>query len=166
MADEYDGSDLPTVWRPWQQHIIDSIQQAPDNRTINVVYDPIGNAGKSMLCKYVLFKNLGAYYIAAEAKNIMAAVAEEGPRKAFMFDIPKTIPKAVSWKDLWFSLEAIKNGLGRGMLFRNPAFCMKSPHVWLFTNHKPKFNELSQDRFKVWSINRDDWTLQDESVRD
>jgi hypothetical protein len=51
----YDGSDLKVMDTPfpWQQKVIDMVQNIPDDRTVNWIFNDKGCAGKSKLMKYM-----------------------------------------------------------------------------------------------------------------
>lgn len=154
IEEEYDGSDLPGILRPWQSTVVADLATVPDDRTINWVVDEAGSSGKSKLVKKLMFENKAVYHTIADVKDTLCAVVKEGPKRAYLFDCPRTKSKKVHIDELYSALESIKNGLVRAQKWENKSLIMKSPHVWVFSNYKPDRSKMTADRFKVFTINQ------------
>jgi len=139
--------------KPFQQKILDSIQTEPDDRTINWVYNPEGNGGKSKLAKYIEHYKLGITVEFGTPQQIKSALIVEGPQRAYLVDIPRTIGKAESVNDVINVLEHLKNGLVKSYMYGKAAkMFMEPPHVWVFSNMLPDRTRLSQDRWQIWQL--------------
>lgn len=151
----YLGRDLQCMDHPlpFQGHILQSIQEPPDDRTINWVYNEHGCAGKSKLTKYIEFHNLGIVVEFGTTQQIKAALIVEGPQPAYVVDIPRTIGKNDHINDILNVLEHLKNGLVKSYMYGKAAkMFLEPPHVWVFSNQMPCLSRLSQDRWKLWTI--------------
>lgn len=139
------------TWQPWQQLVIDSIKTEPDSRTINWVYDPVGNRGKTFLCKYI---KLATNCILADGKkdNVYHAIAkkleEDELFDTVILDIPRHNLEYINYG----LLEKIKDGLiysgkyeGRDCIFDNV-------HLWVFANERPDTSKMSADRWNLITL--------------
>lgn len=139
--------------RPWQQSIIDLISDEPDERTINWIYDPIGNNGKTVFCKYLIVKHNAIIATAGDAKDIANLLTNqiEGGRDlnentTFIFNIARD--GFVSYK----ALEGVKDGLMTNIKYEAKQLVFNNPHVWIFSNDKPDTSKLSSDRWRIFTI--------------
>ena len=68
--------------------------QTEDDRTIHLVYDPIGNAGKSIFCEWLEYHG-HAYEIPPfrAMEDIMQCVMSIKTQKAFIIDMPRAMKK-------------------------------------------------------------------------
>jgi len=135
----------------WQIDIVNIVETQPDDRSIYWYWEPVGNVGKSIFCKYLCIK-YGALLISGKSSDIKYAISEytksnkEYPR-IILLDVPRTSADYVSYE----ALESIKNGCffsGKyegGMCIGNP------PHLIIFANSEPIFENMSADR---WRCNR------------
>lgn len=161
LAKEYTGKDLPLGrWRPWQQRIIDEVSvECTDDRTINWIYDEQGNVGKSKLVKYLTWKNLALPMTLCDVKDGAHMVVKEGERPSYFFDIPRTKTKKVSMDEMYSLVESIKNGVVISPKYDGGKLIMDPPHVWVMSNWKPDVTKMTDGRFKVFTVNRADWSL-------
>lgn len=140
-------------WKPWQQGIIDLLETKPDHRTINWYWEPIGNTGKSYLCKYLaLTKNI----IIAEGKkdNIFNQIKTwmdqhegEAPN-IILCDVPRTNIDYINYT----AIESIKNGLIYSGKYEGGMCAFPIPHVIIFANTPPITANLSEDRWNIIKI--------------
>lgn len=155
----YNGQDLPAVWRPWQQQVITAVSGEADDRTINWIFDPEGKVGKSKVAKYITWKKLGKFMSFESAANLMYQVLAAGPQRAYLFDLPRTKGKNSFMDDIYQALESIKNGLVQSGKYEGGELLMLPPHVWVFSNFPPDLSKMSADRFRVWKVDRESWTI-------
>lgn len=139
--------------RPWQQSILDMSNNEPDERTINWIYDPIGNNGKTAFSKYMISKGRAIVATAGDAKdiaNLLTNCIESGydlnDNTTFIFNIARA--GHVSYK----ALEGVKDGLMTNIKYEAKQLVFNSPHVYVFSNDLPDFKALSTDRWSVWTI--------------
>ncbi len=153
----YLGSDLVQVKNhpfQWQQMVFDMISEEPDDRTINWVYNHMGNVGKSKLCKFLKFHKLAKRIPLGTATQLKTNCVVKGPHRAYFVDMPRVRGKEEQVADLMSAIEDIKNGdVESAMYGKVWDMMMLSPHVWIFSNDLPPFKYCSRDRWKVWELN-------------
>ncbi len=149
----YDVLDDHTPY-PWQQHIIDIVRGDPDPRKIHWVWEPKGNAGKTILCKHLVLK-YQAIFIGGKCRDAQYAVAmakKEGkPINIILFDIPRSRQGRLAYD----ALESIKNGLFFSSKYESGSIVMNVPHLIVFSNAPPNETMLSEDRWDIILINRE-----------
>lgn len=150
----YRGQDLMhvTQFYPWQRSVYVSLKELPDNRSINWIYDPNGNNGKTMFGKYLMYHMKYPMYQFADAKDLMHLISNNLHKNAYLFDLTRTKPASFSGKDIYSCMEQIKNGVIQNVKYMTSQELMMPPHVWVFANQLPKFESLTGDRWKVWTI--------------
>ena len=90
---------------PWQQQIIDDKDKF-DDRTINILYDPHGNNGKSFLGTYIGAHEIGrSLPFMNDFRDIMRMVMDTPKKPLYIIDIPRAIKKDY----LFNSLELLKS---------------------------------------------------------
>lgn len=150
--------------RPWQQQIVD-ISKVFDTRTIHVVYDPIGNKGKSTLASLVELEGKGLDLppvndmttLVGMACNICMAKKERYPNPIFM-DMPRAIEKSKLY-GVYCAIEQMKKGKLYDLRYHYKEWWIASPAIWVFTNKVPDLELLSRDRWSVWCFNAQGDTL-------
>lgn len=147
---KYEG----VVWRPWQQALLDIVETEPDTRTINWVYDPDGNSGKSFLTKYLALTH---EVIIADGKkdNIFNQVKtklidEEKEFRLVILDIPRSSEGYINYG----VLEQLKNGLIYSGKYEGGTCLFDAVHVIVFANFEPELKQFSQDRWNIIPIDR------------
>lgn len=143
---------------PWQQQIIDSAEIFND-REINLIYDPIGNNGKSTVASICELKHNGIDMpplndykeLIALACDICTDTKNHTP-KIMLFDMPRAIDKTRLY-GLYSAIEQIKKGKLYDVRYHYKKWWIDSPVVWVFTNTLPDQQLLSADRWKIWTIN-------------
>lgn len=149
--------DLITVLRPWQQTLKDIIlNDKPNNRKIMWVYDEKGGVGKSSFTKYMgVWYNIPDYDV-SDKKDILAQVAEEMMRKAYIFDLSRTKSKKLSMDEVYSAIEQVKNGVVKNTKYKVKREYMNIPHVIVFSNYPYNKEKMSQDRWSLYKISADD----------
>lgn len=133
--------------RPWQQRVMDILQEPADDRTIVWIYDPQGGKGKTYLCKY-LMANCGAFYISpSKSTDIYAAYNNQ---RIILYDIPR------SFEDQYINysaLEKLKDGiLFSGKYTSATKYRKDNAHLIVFSNEKPDTTKFSADRLRVMKL--------------
>lgn len=138
--------------RPFQRTIVDSAQQF-DSRTINIVYDTVGNNGKSMLAMYIRCHKIGGKITYTnDYRDLMRYICDTPKKPLYIIDIPRAIKKEHMY-NFFAALEEIKNGYAYDDRYHFKEAIFDSPQLWVFMNTLPDETYLSRDRWKVWSIN-------------
>lgn len=144
---------IQELW-PWQQSIYDMCTPKPDKRTINWIYDPVGNNGKTELCKYLFVKLNCLSATSGSAKDIacMLACAVENGRNLneltiFLFHYSRS-SENISYK----AIESVKDGYITSTKYKSNTLVFNNPHVFILSNQKPELDKLTIDRWKIWTI--------------
>ena len=139
--------------RPWQKEIADNHKTVCDmfNRKINWYWEPTGNVGKSVLCKYFVDQK-GAIIISGKGNDCLYAIQQyvekngEGPDIIIM-DIPRCI-EHISWN----AIESAKNGCFFSGKYEGGMVRYNTPHIIVFSNEEPDTSKLSLDRWNIVEI--------------
>jgi hypothetical protein len=162
---EADFEDPPTLTRrvkhfmesekyPFQAQIIKMCSEI-DDRSIKVIYDPIGGNGKSTLAAYLMYTKK-AYRIPAGIKSIediMQACHSIKPQAAYIMDMPRAMGKDKLY-DLYAGLECLKDGVTYDKRYKFTQRDMDSPQIIVCTNVVPQLHMLSKDRWEIWELTR------------
>jgi len=148
----YMGQDLITNLYPWQQEIKDRCDAEPDDRTINVLYNPGGSIGKSKFCKYMAYHFKAPVIGWARTGDILNLVSKMAHQSVYLFDLAKSRPHDWAKDDISSAMEGIKNGLFMNTKYETSQVLMASPHIWMFCNMMPNLSSMSADRWKVYRV--------------
>jgi len=168
----YDGSDIKFMnevesRRPFQQSIISMVLNQQENdflpasdRSIIYIDDRLGNMGKSKIVKWFThkFPNKVASFSANSDAQLRSAAIDAGERSLIFVDLPRATSQLKEYNDklgnILAALEDIKNGCISSSFYgqyRNILY--DSPHMIIFANTAPPNNLLSNDRWKLYTIN-------------
>lgn len=152
--EEYTGKDLKCMEKPlpWQATVIKKLEAEPDDRTVNVVVDKVGNAGKTKLCKWLMWKKMAGFIPYGKANDILNKVFKNPWRKSYVVDLSRSKPAETSIADIYHAIEQIKNGMITNGKWETGDKLRMPSHVWIFANFKPDVEAMSQDRWKFWTI--------------
>lgn len=153
----YLGRDLGCMEAPlpWQKSIIDCVKTEPDDRSIYWVCDPVGNNGKSKLCKWLRWKKLAVRVPLGTATQIKTSVIEKGAARCYLVDLPRVRGGDETRFALFSAIEDIKNGWVESSMYGKAAeLMMEPPHVFVFSNEMPDFGMASVDRWRVYTLNK------------
>lgn len=128
----------------FQKIVLNIIEQPPDDRIINYIYDPKGGIGKSYLCKY-LKCNMGACYL-RPAKNQDLAHAYNG-ETIIVYDIPRNVDvQFINWN----VIEQIKDGAVFSGKYDSAIKMRKGGcHLFIFSNQPYEDGTFSTDRMNI-----------------
>lgn len=137
--------------RPWQQSLIEMLD-IYDDRTVDIVYDKIGNKGKSSLTRYMMiYKDANILPLCNDHRDLLRMAYDVGPKKVYLIDMPRASNKS-KLAQFFVGIEYIKSGYAfddrnkfRQRLFNRPRIC-------IFTNEKPDLSLLTKDMWKIWKI--------------
>lgn len=144
---------------PWQQSVVE-MSRLIDRRTVNIIYDTVGNNGKSTLVDY-----MKAYQMATKLpmtrdyKDIVqmaCCIAIDKGRKdpslkCWMVDMPRALDKK-ALGGFFSAIETLKGGDLFDMRYKFKEYTINEPIVWCFTNELPDTSLLSKDRWQIWTI--------------
>lgn len=128
--------------RPWQQDLLQKLQQPPDSRTIYWYWSEQGNVGKSFMATY-LARNHGALTLSSGKTQDIAYIFQ--PTKIVCFDLARcTNMDHVNF----IVMEDIKNGRIMSSKYMSCVKYFDSPHMVIFANKPVPHGVLSDDRIK------------------
>ncbi len=123
-----------------------------DDRTINWIYEPEGNVGKSALVKYLCVNNMALLLSGKGADMKYGLKMYEEKNGAFpgliVIEIPRTVLDYVSYS----AIEEIKNGCLFSGKYEASMCIFNSPVIICFANEPPKTEKMSLDRWKIYEI--------------
>lgn len=142
---------LPEPRRPFQQFILDYIQQPIHDRQIMWIYDEVGNAGKSALADHLMSNN--NFKVFTNGKTADIALAWNGEN--VIFDYSRSQAEQINYQ----IIEDLKNGRVFSGKYQSQTKFYPRPHVICFANFKPDRSKMSADRLVVLEM-RSDYDLE------
>lgn len=131
-----------------------------DPRCIDLIYDVEGNSGKSTVAAIGEILHGGIDMpplndfkeLVALACDICMANETHNPKIMF-FDLPRALCKD-TLNGLYSAIEQIKKGKLYDCRYKYKDWWIDSPRCWVFSNHCPDEQLLSNDRWRIWTINK------------
>lgn len=150
-----------TEWFPFQKSILEWSTRPMDSRTVNCLFCPDGNIGKSTLVGFMDHQRIAVSIPAMnDFKEMMRLlfnkteafykIKREYP-KLFVIDMPRAYKKD-KLCGLFSAIEKLKDGYMCDDRYNFRDLWIPSPHVWVFTNDKPNSDYLSKDRWIIWVV--------------
>lgn len=149
-------------YRPFQITISEMCKQFNERGLCNVLYCKEGNTGKSTLAHtqrlffggIVLPSQNDAYRLSCTCMNLLSAKNIRSNVNIF-FDLPRCMPEKKELRGLFAALEQISTGYIYDDRNKYKDWDFDTPNIWVFTNKMPKLNMLSEDRWRLWTLNDD-----------
>jgi len=146
--------------RPFQRDIWDSYDEF-DDRIINCIVCPVGNIGKSMISSLCDLYDRG-YDIPPinDSEKLIQSVCDilmckkDNKPGMFLIDIPRST-RQDKLHGLFNSIEQIKKGKVYDMRYKYKEWWFDSPTIWVFMNEVPNLTWLSDDRWRIWNVDKD-----------
>lgn len=135
------------VWYPWQQGILDGLNQPVHNRKVTWLYEETGNVGKSTLTRYLA--SIGKAYT-PDVSKIQDILYNYNYEPVVIFDIPRSKEEHID--HFYTAIEQFKNGHFTSTKYEPRHMLFKSPHVIVFANFYPNTSKLSMDRWDIIPI--------------
>lgn len=140
-------------WKTWQQKAIDICNSESEPRKIHWFYDPVGNSGKTFLCKY-LYNQFKAIICTGKAGDIFnqcvqfQEIKKDDP-EIILVDVPRTTNQFINYT----AIEKLKDGLFYSGKYEGGVVqFVDNPHVLVFSNELPNFENMSEDRWEIYYI--------------
>lgn len=128
-------------------------------RSIDIIYDEIGNNGKSLFTEHMEYNNLAEEIPPfRNMEDIFQWVYGRPKKSAYMVDMPRGMKKD-KMAEFYSGIEVIKNGVSYDKRHFPKKERFDRPRIFVFTNTLPELELLSLDRWKIWIIR--DGTLKD-----
>lgn len=143
---------------PYQKVIFDSAKW-PHDRTINCIYCPTGNIGKSTIAALCELYGNGldlppvndSEKLIATCCDICMAKGSRDVSPVFM-DMPRAMGKDRLF-GVYTAIEQIKKGKLVDLRYSYKEWWINAPAVWVFTNQVPDIDLVSRDRWRIWTVN-------------
>ena len=146
---------IQELW-PWQEELKDLMLITGNDRKVYVVYDPVGNNGKTTFVRYMGCNKLAAKVpIMNNARDIMRCVMGRKKSTGYMVDMPRALKKE-KMLQFWSAIEEVKNGYAFEDRYEFKEEYFDPPNVVVFTNHIPELEMLSEDRWVFFKIVRNE----------
>lgn len=138
--------------RPYQAALVD-MAQLFDMRKIDLVYDPIGNIGKSLFSEFLEYKGIAEEIPPFRLMDdIFQWVCSRPIKRCYIVDMPRGMKKD-RLGDFYSGIEVIKNGVAYDKRYNAKKVRFDRPRMFVFTNELPQFSLMSKDRWNVWAVN-------------
>lgn len=140
-----------TTLYPWQQKVL-GMSQVWDRRCINILIDPKGNRGKTILITYMCVYEIAKILpFCNDYQDIMRMAYGVGTSPCYLIDMPRAINKE-RLLQLFAAIETLKGGYCYDDRYSFKSRWFDTPNIWVFTNKIPDLDYLSFDRWKFWGI--------------
>jgi len=126
-------------FRPWQQSLINMLEQEPDDRHIVWIYDPDGGIGKTRLSRWLVDHKNAFYTNGGRSIDITYSYSHQ---PIVIFDFVRESQEFISYS----TIEQLKNGILSSNKYQSCLKRFKSPHVIIFANFEPADGKFSKDR--------------------
>jgi len=150
IKDPLEGKNL----YPFQQRIIDEIQEEPNDRKILWIHEGRGNVGKTSLAKHLCVKYPNeVLFVNGKASDIKYAVTsfinnKKNNLKVCLFHFTRTMEDYISYS----AIEEIKDGIFFSSKYESQTCIFNTPHIICLSNFPPEVNKLSIDRWEIIEI--------------
>lgn len=135
----------------WQQQIVNDATTW-NTRTINIIYCPNGNIGKSILKTYIGCYQIGrALPYSNDYKDIMRMVMDTPKKPLYIIDLPRAISKDKLYQ-FFSGIETLKDGYAFDDRYHFKEEFFDCPNIWIFMNTLPDIDLLSRDRWAIWTV--------------
>lgn len=136
---------------PYQKWMMEKAQQR-SMRDIHLIYDPNGNAGKSIFLEYLEYKRIAFEMPPFRAMEDMLQYAHSfKPQSCYVIDMPRGMKKD-KLGEFYSGIEVLKNGVTWDKRYSGKKRRMGRPEIFVFTNELPVFELMSKDRWKVFRL--------------
>ena len=147
--------------RPWQA-VLMKITQRPSHRQIIWVQGMRGNEGKSWFQGYLEtfygYARVARLDLRDKTGNILHTLSKRPLQTTDIFLFNDTRAADRHWQD-YAVLEHIKDGSAVSSKYNSKVLSFKTPNVLiLFSNSRPDSTQLSRDRWRIYSINKNGLT--------
>lgn len=144
---------------PFQKSIMENILNQKikgkrDMRSINVLYSKEGKIGGSVIRDWMMHHKLATPIPAAtEPKDLCQAVMSMPPDTGYFVDMPRNM-KRKKVEGFWAGIESIKDGYCYDHRYKFKQRLQSRPAIWVKTNEWPDLSAMSDDRWKIWGVDK------------
>jgi hypothetical protein len=145
--------DEPDVdWQPWQREVLDELTTPADDRTINWLWDPHGNSGKTFLCKHMEEFNNTFVSSHANVRDAATQLREMLRVNSKILAVFFNFTRQTQEHKVYQALESFKDGFLTVQKYIGGNVNIPSPHVYVFANYMPDIYKVSLDRWYIRTI--------------
>lgn len=139
---------------PWQDRVIRMVEGPVDDRKIVWILDPVGNCGKTWLCKKLVAEFGASFFTNAKTADIIHGVdfhPTPGHKPIALFNLTRSCEGGVNYAPI----EQLKDGIGFSGKYDSKMKTWSVPHVICFSNFPPDTTKLSKDRWIIMRVSVD-----------
>lgn len=140
---DYEG----VIWKPFQQDIINSLDDTSNKRKIRWIHENTGNIGKSYMTMYLSITRQTYVVTGGRKEDILYAYKNE---PLVIFDLAR------DFKDkeyIYEVMELLSNGQYLSTKFQSVQKRFIKPKIIVFSNFPPDTSRLSADRWDILDLN-------------
>lgn len=130
-------------WRPWQRMVL---EEANDGRKVILVYDSIGNTGKSYLSHWFAVRHRAALIPIMRGYQDFMRMLYSVESPLYFVDVPRGLA-GTSYRALFSAIETAKNGFSYDDRYEYKYTFRDPPKIVVFSNTVPDLDLLSPDRW-------------------
>lgn len=130
-------------WRTWQNMVLTEVN---DPRKVVMVYDTVGNTGKSYLSHWFACRHRGALVPIMKGYQDFMRMIYSVDSPIYFVDIPRGL-KGSPFRALFSAIETAKNGFSYDDRYEYKYTFRDPPKVVVFSNTLPDLDILSPDRW-------------------
>jgi hypothetical protein len=135
----------PSTWYPYQEFLLRVLSRRPHHRRVYWFTDPVGNLGKSFMCKY-LSANMDAITLGSgSSRDLLYGYRGQ---QIVCFDFTREKQECMNYS----VIETIKNGHFYNTKYESSSRIYNVPHIICFANWEPDYEKMSQDRWKHYVL--------------
>ena len=145
------------IWLPWQKRLCDLLTEKPDPRRIFVIYDPVGNCGKSFFAqnyRRLHFNTTVNFSNTGRSVDMLYVAQQYSERRVLFLDLSRSEADQVQYN----AIEQLKNGSFVSTKYKSRFVDGRPPHFVIFTNFEPDYKKLSMDRWYIFDLKHEDKT--------
>lgn len=150
------------ILKPFQEEIIELIEQEPDERKIYWYWDENGNTGKTSLAKHLcLTKQNEVLFVGGKGSDIKYGVKSfldnpDNELNICIFHFTRSVENFISYE----ALESIKDGIFYNTKYESGMVIFNPPHIICFANFEPNLEKLSKDRWIIKKIEQENTNME------
>lgn len=138
----------------WQEDLKELLKEY-NTRQIDIIYDPIGNNGKTTFTRYMsIHEGASMLPFCNDYRDVMRIGYDVGPRTIYLVDLPRALDKT-KMRQFTGAIETLKSGYAFDDRnhFKDRHF--DRPRIAVFTNVMPDLSYLSADMWHFWQVTPD-----------
>lgn len=143
--------------RPWQRRLLSLLETEPDDRSIVWILDLEGGAGKSRLCRYLEDRRQAIVLTGLSNPRDIAQILRGRLERR---DNPRVIiadlSRSYETRDIYNTLEMLKNGRMDSPKYEGASLRWKSGHVVVMANFHPEREKMTLDRWKIFEVSKNE----------